>query len=89
MTDTQQKHYLKIAKRFPSLTSEQKQRLHNRLVYWSKLSPEKRKAAREKYQAFSKVPADKREQVRQMAREKETAASSPAAAPDSISSEHR
>jgi hypothetical protein len=41
------------------------------LVKWSQLTPEQRNAAREKYSAFNKVPADKREQVKQMVKEEQ------------------
>jgi hypothetical protein len=39
---------------------------------WSKLTPEQRSRAREKYKAFSRVPAEKREAVKQMVREQQT-----------------
>ena len=40
---------------------------------WSKLTPEQRKRAREKFSAFSKVPPERREQVKQMVRQQEEA----------------
>jgi hypothetical protein len=36
------------------------------LVNWSKLTPEQREAARQKYRAFNKLPAPMREDVKQM-----------------------
>lgn len=62
---------LNVAKHFPELSTEEKQRFLSRLGAWSKLTPEQRQAARDKYRAFSQVPEDKREQVRQMVREEQ------------------
>ena len=59
----QQQHFIKLAKRYPKLDPVQKQRLHQRLIRWGKLTPEQRKNARDKFQAFSKVPIKDREQV--------------------------
>ena len=82
-----QKNLLYAAKRYPSLTPEEKQRFNVKLEKWSKLTPEQRKRAREKFQAFSKVPEAEREKVKQMVREQEAkkveaaASSVPPAAP--------
>lgn len=62
---------LNVAKHFPELSIEEKQRFLSRLGAWSRLTPEQRQAARDKYRAFSQVPEDKREQVRQMVREEQ------------------
>jgi hypothetical protein len=42
------------------------------LETWGKLTPEQRHRAREKFTAFSKVPEEKREAVKQMVREQQT-----------------
>lgn len=62
---------LNVAKYYPELSAEEKQRFLSRLGAWSKLTPGQRQAARDKYRAFSQVPEDKREQVRQMVREEQ------------------
>lgn len=66
-----QRNLLYAAKRYPSLTSEEKRRFSDNLEKWSKLTPEQRRRAREKFQAFSNVPAAEREKVKQMVREQE------------------
>ena len=63
---------LNVAKHYPELNAEEKRRFLSRLDAWSKLTPEQRQAARDKYRAFSQVPEDKREQVRQMVREEQS-----------------
>src|SRR5271169_3258188 len=66
-----QRHFLEMARRYPSLTPAQKQRMHDRLEYWSKLTPEQHEQARQKYKAFKKLPPATREQVKQMVKEQE------------------
>ncbi len=66
-----QKNLLYAAKRYPTLTPEEKQRFNDKLEKWSRLTPEQRRQAREKFQAFSKVPEAEREKVKQMVREQE------------------
>ena len=73
LPEHQQHHMLGIAQHYPGLNSDAKQRFLSRLSTWAKLTPEQRQAARDKYRAFSKVPADKREQVKQMIRQNEEA----------------
>ncbi len=65
--------------------------MQKRLVLWSKLTPEQRKAAREKYSAFSKVPPEKREQVKAMVTQPKPENQSPAvsAAPSAKASAHQ
>ena len=72
MPEVQQHNLLNVAKHYPGLTTEEKQRFLSRLGTWSKLTPEQRQAARDKYRAFSLVPEDKREQVKQMIKEDQT-----------------
>jgi len=59
------------------------------LTSWSKLTPEQRKAAREKYRAFKKLPPEQREEVKQMVKHEQIykaqqAASGVPAVPPSI-----
>lgn len=71
MQEAQQRNLLDVARYYPELSAEEKQRFLGRLGAWSKLTPEQRQAARDKYRAFSQVPEDKREQVRQIVKEKQ------------------
>jgi hypothetical protein len=48
---------------------------------WSKLTPEQRTRAREKYKAFNKVPAEQREAVKKMVREQQVNQAASATAP--------
>lgn len=73
MPDKQQKRLLATTKRYPALSPEKKQLFLARLTDWSKLSPEQRNRAREKYKALSKVPHDKREEVKRMVQQNEAA----------------
>ena len=47
--------------------------MHHRLNEWSKLTPGQRERAREKFQAFSKIPSETRNQVKEMIRQQEAA----------------
>lgn len=69
LSESQQHHLVGVARHFPELNSAEKQRFLSRLEAWSRLTPEQRQAARDKYRAFSQVPKDKREQVRKMVNE--------------------
>jgi len=60
-----------MAEHYPKLNPAAKQRFLNRMTTWVQLTPAQRQAARDKYHAFSKVPPEKREQVKQMVREKQ------------------
>ena len=71
LPEKQQINFLAIAKHYPKLNAQQRQRLHSRMEVWSKLTPEQRQRAREKYKAFSKVPHEKREAVKKMVREQQ------------------
>ena len=52
------------ADRYPTMKPDQKERLQQRMQDWAKLSPEERRAAREKYQTLRKQPPKKREEVK-------------------------
>ncbi|MEI7455543.1 MAG: DUF3106 domain-containing protein [Nitrosomonadales bacterium] len=65
-----QQHNLRIlAQHYPKLKMDEKRRFQNRLVTWAQLTPAQRQAAREKYRAFSQIPAEKREQIKQMVKQ--------------------
>lgn len=54
LPEKQQHSLLHIANRYPTLSPTEKQRFQKNLIAWSKLTPEQRKIAREKYRALSK-----------------------------------
>lgn len=64
LPEKQQKRLLATTRGYPQLSPVKKKVFLDRLTEWSKLTPEQRKRAREKYKAFSKVEADKREEVK-------------------------
>lgn len=70
-SEKQQLALLRVAKRYPTLTLLEKQRLQKKLIAWSKLTPEQRKAAREKYQALNKNPAAKHAQATRLGKPKQ------------------
>lgn len=72
LPESQQEHFLKLAKHFPGLSAEKKQRWHEKLVDWSKLTPEQRQKARELHRALSLVPEKQQAEVRKMVREQNT-----------------
>lgn len=69
MSEKQQLDLLDIAEHYPDFSAEEKQRFQSRMATWMKLTPAQRQAARDKYKAFSKVPAGKREEVKQIIRQ--------------------
>jgi hypothetical protein len=71
LPEKQKTNFLGIARHYPKLDAQQRQRLHSRMETWIKLTPEQRQRAREKYRAFSKVPHEKREAVKKMVREQQ------------------
>ena len=49
------KKWLAIAKRYPSMGTEEKMRTQSHMAEWVKLTPEERKHAREKYKSLSRA----------------------------------
>lgn len=60
MDDARRKKWVGIAARYPHLKPEEQARIQKQMGEWAKLSPQQRKAVREKYKAMRKTPADKR-----------------------------
>lgn len=60
-----QKKWLGIAQRYPTLTPDEQARMQRRMTDWVKLSPEQRKAAREKYKSLKTAPPERKEVLRQ------------------------
>lgn len=48
--------WLGIAKRYPSMSAQQQERVQRRMQAWAKLTPEQRRQARENYKRLAKVP---------------------------------
>jgi hypothetical protein len=60
MDGFRRKKWLGIAQRYPSLSPDEQARMQRRMTDWAKLTPEERKAAREKYQSLQKAPPRKK-----------------------------
>ena len=65
-----QSHLLFSSKQYPTLTLEKKKLFISRLQAWSKLTPEQRERARQKYLAIKKLSAEKQAELRRAAIEK-------------------
>lgn len=66
LPDDQQQQLLKTAESYHLLNADQQKRFHKRLTVWINLTPEQRNAARDKYRAFSQVPSEMQEEVKQL-----------------------
>jgi hypothetical protein len=64
LTRDQKTKWLGIAKRYPTMKSEEQRRVQNRMQKWAKLTPEQRWQAREQYRSIGKVASDRREELR-------------------------
>lgn len=60
-----QKKWLTIVTRFPKMGSEEQQRIQAQMQEWGKLSPEKRRLARENFKTASQLPAEKKQELKQ------------------------
>lgn len=59
------KKWLGIAQRYSTLGADEQARIQRRMREWVKLSPEERKAAREKYKTLRNAPPEHQEAVKQ------------------------
>ena len=64
MDGFRRKKWLGIVKRYPSLSVEEQTRLQRRMTDWTKLTPDERKRARDKYKALQKASPEKKEAVK-------------------------
>ena len=55
--------WLEIAKRYPSMTPEQQNRLQSRMKHWASLSHDERAQARDRYKQLKQLPPEKRAEV--------------------------
>jgi hypothetical protein len=60
------KKWLEIANRYPTMTRPEQERVQQRMQAWVRLTPEERKAAREKYRNIQKASSEQREAVKQL-----------------------
>src|SRR5512147_3097131 len=59
--DVQRKRkWLGIAKRYPTMAPEEQAKVQQNMQPWARLTPEERRAARERYKTLQKLPKDKR-----------------------------
>jgi len=63
--------WLGIAKRFPTMTPDEQARVQERMLVWVKLSPDERKAARDKYKDIKKAGPEKQAVLKERWREYE------------------
>ncbi|HUY02144.1 MAG TPA: DUF3106 domain-containing protein [Rhodocyclaceae bacterium] len=59
------KKWLGVARRYPSLSPHEQQRLQRRMQAWVKLTPEQRERAREQYKNLKKAPPGQRLAIKQ------------------------
>jgi hypothetical protein len=55
------KKWLEVAKKYPQLSDEGKQRVHTRMKDFARLTPEERRTARENFQRAYELPMDERQ----------------------------
>lgn len=53
--------WIGIAQRYPRLSADEQARLQRRMQEWAALSPEARRAARDRYREFEQLPVDERQ----------------------------
>jgi len=60
---TRRKQWIGVATRYPKMTPKGQERVQKRMVEWASLTPEQRRAARERYQQIRRLPTEKRRQI--------------------------
>jgi len=61
--------WIVLAKRYPSLSKEQQERIQSRMRHWAALTPQERAAARERWKKLKGLPPEKRQELMQKWRE--------------------
>lgn len=61
--------WLEVAKKYPHLTPEGKQRVHARMAEYARLTPEQRRTARTNFQRAYELPLEQRQQLIQQYQE--------------------
>lgn len=54
-----------IARRYPTMTADQQQRVQQQMQSWARLSPAEREAARQQYRSMRSLPPEKKQEVRE------------------------
>ncbi|WP_321936845.1 DUF3106 domain-containing protein [Paraburkholderia sp. J8-2] len=62
-SDERKRKWLKIAARYPKMSTEAQKRLHERMAEWVGMTPEQRRVARENYQVSKELPAQARQRA--------------------------
>ncbi len=62
---TRKRKWLEIAAKYPNMSPEGKQRLHERMPQLARLTPEQRETTRENFQRAYSLPPDQRQQLTQ------------------------
>ncbi|MBK6975102.1 MAG: DUF3106 domain-containing protein [Sterolibacteriaceae bacterium] len=62
---TRKTKWLGLARRFPSMTPQEQERVQARMTDWAKLTPEQRNKARDQYRSMRKSPPEEREALKQ------------------------
>lgn len=57
--------WIGIAKRYPSMSPEEKAKVERRMRPWASLSTEERRAARDRYKKLERMPPEKRDILKQ------------------------
>ena len=72
LEDPRKAKWLGVAKRYPSMTLEEQERVQARMRDWAKLTPEQRAKARDQYRSMRKSPPEEREALKQRWQEYES-----------------
>ena len=65
MENIRRKKWLGLAERYPSLKTEEQQRIQDRMRDWAALTPEQRAKTRDSYKEFSQLPSEQKAVVKQ------------------------
>jgi hypothetical protein len=65
MENIRRKKWLGVAERYPSLKTEEQQRIQERMRDWAALTPEQRAKTRDSYKEFSQMPSEQKAVVKQ------------------------
>ncbi|MSQ70738.1 MAG: DUF3106 domain-containing protein [Betaproteobacteria bacterium] len=65
MEPTRRQKWVGIAKRYPQMDAKAQARTQKRMHDWARLTPEQRRAARERYKNLSTLPPEKRQDLRE------------------------
>jgi Protein of unknown function (DUF3106) len=64
MDDAGRKKWVGVAKRYPTMSPEEQQRVERRMKAWAELTPEQRRKAREQYRRLQRIAPDERAKLK-------------------------